>query len=604
MSAETQIRVLSSHVINKIAAGEVVERPASVLKEILENALDAEATQLDVRVVGGGRKLVAVSDNGRGMRRDDVLLCVERHATSKIADVDDIEQIATLGFRGEALAAIGAVSRFRVVTCSRGDVGGTELTITGGKVQDVRAMGCPEGTLVEVRDLFFNVPARRKFLRSQQTELGHVRACFLTQALAHPDKGMSLNVDGRMVYQLAAGATLTERVRDLFGPDYQKQLRPVDFQGEEVRVVGLVGTPSLHRADRREQYCFINGRAAGAAVLNYAVREGFHDALPGDRHPCVFLFICMDPGLVDVNVHPTKKDVRFRHPGAVRDTVIEAIQRALRLPMTATEDFDQPFSPPAPDAGEVPAGETQLRIDDLVQPHTFRYPRMGTSPEGDDEPAAAPLPDAASPARGEQVEAAPATATGPWSWCRVLGQIGGLYVVMETGDGMVLMDPRAAHERVLYERLRQAVSDGRTATQALLVPETVDLGPQRAARLRKVLGALQEMGFGISEFGPHTFVVDAVPAGVSSASAAGIIEGLLAELEASGETRTRATPQQDAILKAACRAAVQSRDRLSLEEIEKLVVDLAGTEMPYTSPRGRPTVMLSSIQELHKKFGR
>jgi DNA mismatch repair protein MutL len=308
----------------------------------------------------------------------------------------------------------------------------------------------------------------------------------------------------------------------------------------------------------------------------------------------------MAPSLVDVNVHPTKKEVRFRRPGAVRDAVIAAIHQALQLPQTPLEDYET-RAPGLSPVAELPQGETQLKIEDLAQLHTFQYPRMGGA-----EPApAAPDGEPRDAEAGGTEDTAPAVKPdAPWSWCRILGQIGGLYVVMETEDGMVLLDPRAAHERVLFERLGKAAAAGSVDTQALLVPETIDLGAQRSARLRKVLSQLQDMGFGISEFGPHTFVVDAVPACVPSASASGVIEGILADLEESSDAGSRNRVQADAVLRAACRAAVQSRDRLSLEEIERLVVDLAGTDMPYTSPRGRPTVILTSHQELHKKFER
>ena len=309
---------------NKIAAGEVVERPASVLKELIENALDAGASRVAAEVTAGGRKLVAVSDNGGGMSRDDALLAVERHATSKIRDVDDIERIATLGFRGEALAAIAAVSRFRLVTRREEDPAGTEILITGGRIRDVRECGAPHGTAVEVRDLFHNVPARRKFLRSAQTELSHLRAAFLVQALSHPAAGMSLKVDGRDAYHLPEGAGVEDRIRDLFGGEYLDGLRPLSHRAPDVTVSGYAGLPAISRADRGEQYVLVNGRVCWAPVLGHAVRESYRAVLPSDRHPIVFLFLEMPPERVDVNVHPTKKEVRFRRPAAVRDAVIAA----------------------------------------------------------------------------------------------------------------------------------------------------------------------------------------------------------------------------------------------------------------------------------------
>ena len=377
MAAVRPIRVLTTHVVNKIAAGEVVDRPASVVKELVENALDAGATQIDVDIAAGGRKLVAVGDNGSGMARDDAVLSVERHATSKIHDVDDIERIATLGFRGEALAAIASVSRFRLLTCAAGADAGTEIAITGGAIQDVREAGCPAGTRIEVRDLFFNVPARRKFLRSYPTELGHVRTCFITLALARPAVGMSLTVDGSVTYRLPAAGTLEDRVRELFGQEFARGLRRVSYAGGEVGVTGLASAPHLHRADRAEQYLFINGRAASAPLLNHALREAYRAVMADDRHPCVFLHLAMEPDLVDVNVHPTKREVRFRHPSAVRDAVMAAIRDAVALPSMAI-DAPAAAAPLASGTGEAPHAAVQLPIENLAPVRTFRYPRMGS----------------------------------------------------------------------------------------------------------------------------------------------------------------------------------------------------------------------------------
>lgn len=605
MTAEgTRIRILSAHVANKIAAGEVVDRPASVVKELMENALDAGATQVDVEIVAGGRKLVAVGDDGGGMSRDDALLSVERHATSKIHDVDDIERIATLGFRGEALAAIASVSRFRLVTATGGTAAGTELTIAGGRIQDVRDTGCPRGTRIEVRDLFFNVPARRKFLRSYQTEMIHVRSCFITQSLAHPAAGMSLTVDGRPAYRLPPGGTAADRIRDLFSPDYRKDLKDVAFEAPGMAVHGFVSSPALHRADRGEQYFFVNGRVTSSPILNHGLREGYRGALPPDRQPCVFLYIEMDPAQVDVNVHPTKREVRFRQPSAVRDVVAEAVRRALSGAAGAAQ-----AAAVLPAAEPLPRLETQLRIENLGSTHTFRYPRLtGDAAAGAASPAA--RADSASATAGDadsapQSNGEPKAKPGaPWSWCRVLGQVGGLYVVMETEDGLVVMDPRAAHERVLFERLMESASGGLPDTQDLLIPETVELTPRDAERLRKNLGVLKQMGFGVSEFGGHAFVVDAVPVCLAGVPVRDVLAELPQGIEEAGSRRAQGRWIEETVARAASKAAVQTRDRLTLEEIEALVVDLAQTRMPYTSPRGRPTLSLTTVAELHRKFGR
>jgi len=601
MSPYPHIQVLPVNVANKIAAGEVVERPASVVKELVENSIDAGATQVDMEIVVSGSKLVAIRDNGAGMNRDDALLSVERQATSKIRDVDDIERINTLGFRGEALAAIASVSRFRLTTCRAGELAGTELVISAGKITDVRDIGCPPGTSIEVRDLFFNVPARRKLLRSHQTELAHIRAVFIVQALAHPAIGMSLKVDGRETYRLAGGSKLEDRLRDLFGADYPKNLRPVETRTGEVMVRGFVSMPSVSRSDRNEQYIFVNGRPTSAALLNYAVSEGYRTILAGDRHPSVFLFLETDPGLVDVNVHPTKREVRFRHGNEVRDAVITAIRQGLAsgdagAPIPMQMKGVEPERTPA-----IAVAQGRLQIDNLPATRAFKYPRLPTVPSG--TTVTASLPPGKKEAAGVVEPARPAVAA-PWSWCRVLGQVGSLYVVLETEDGLVLMDPHASHERVLFERFMNDVLNGKVHTQNLLIPETVELGPRDALCVRKNLDVLKEMGFGIAEFGGDSFVVDALPSHLAAASAKSLLPEVARGLEESGARGAKGRWREEAIAQAACKAAVKARDKLNLEEIEQLVIDLARTEMPYTCPHGRPTVIFTSFKELNKKFGR
>ena len=348
MACDSHIRMLPLHVANKIAAGEVVERPASVVKELLENALDAGAVRIEVTVTAGGRKLIEVRDNGRGMNRDDALLCIERQATSKIREVEDIEKIETLGFRGEAIPSIASVSRFSLKTRTADQDAGTELTLIGGTLQEVRDAGVPVGTTVSVRDLFFNVPARRKFLRAYQTEQAHIKSVFTIHALAHPETGMSLTADGRPLANLPPGATLEERVRDLFGSDFLEDLKPVDTTCGAIRVTGFAGLPTVTRNDRSEQYIFINRRPATAPIIAYALREAY-PPLDANRKPIVLLFIEMPPEQVDVNVHPTKREVRFHKPAEVREALILAIRRALGLERPAPPPSPQHLPPASPE---------------------------------------------------------------------------------------------------------------------------------------------------------------------------------------------------------------------------------------------------------------
>ena len=586
MPAAAHIHLLSDAVINKIAAGEVVDRPASVVKELVENSLDAGATRVEIEVVAGGRKLIVVSDNGRGMDRDDALMSIERHATSKIRDVSDIEQIETLGFRGEALAAISAVSQFTLSTRTAESLAGTEIAVSGGAVQEVKEAGCPSGTSLRVRHLFFNVPARRKFLRSEQTELSHVRQTFLVYALSHPAIGWRLVVDEREAYNLPAGSSLEHRLAELFGSDLVRQLRPVDFEAGPLKVKGYAGLPQVSRADRAEQYVFINGRPAGAPLLHFAVSEAYHTLLPRGRYAPIFLFLELPADQVDVNVHPAKKEVRFRNGRAVRDLVLEALRRALEIPAGA-----------AGPAGAAPV-PVWIPPPQSVPPTIsarpgFDYPRLPLAPES----------PAGIPPAGEPSVVSPGGAA-PWSWYRVLGQVGGLYVVMETADGLVLMDPHAAHERVLFERFMREVKARRVNSQGLLTPETVDLSPADARCVRDNIETLRQMGFSLSEFGGDTFIVDALPTCLGNTAARAILGEVAQTIEQGGRRGATDRWAEEAIAQAACKAAVKARDRLTPEEIESLIRSLAEAEMPYTCPHGRPTVIHMSFNELHRKFGR
>ncbi|MBP7275734.1 MAG: DNA mismatch repair endonuclease MutL [Kiritimatiellae bacterium] len=601
MGEGMRIRVLNDHVINKIAAGEVVDRPASVVKELVENSFDAGATRISVDVVSGGRSLIRVTDDGSGMSRDDAMLSVERHATSKIREVEDIERIATLGFRGEALAAIAAVSRFTLQTQPRGAEEGTQIQIAGGRVLEAGGGGFPAGTSIAVRQLFFNVPARRKFLRTDATEFAHVRQTVLGYALARPEVGMSLAHDGRTMLDAPAGDDLLGRLGRIHPRAVVESLRRVDHSREGVRVHGYAGVPMASRADRSEQHLFVNGRPASAPLVYHALSEGYQTLLPRGRHPMVFLFIETSPDEVDVNVHPTKKEVRFRRPGAVRDAVIEALRRALMQPESA-EDATRAVPDDAP--RPPPPNAPQLLIPDLPAISPFAYPRLPAAPPMS-VPGNAPSPEDSTP--GPDTADAPTAvpeAPRPWTWCRVVGQVGGLFVVMETDEGLVLLDPHAAHERVLFDRWLAQSLAGQVASQGLLAPETHHLSPKDADAVRSVLPELRAMGFGISEFGGDSFLVDALPSVLNLVSSIGLLPEISRSLDEGGSRGGTERWIRDRVATAACRAAVKARDRLTLQEIERLVMDLAVSARPYTCPHGRPTMIHFRFPDLYRKFGR
>ena len=588
MPESAAIRVLSDAVINQIAAGEVVERPSSVLKELVENSLDAGATRIEVEVVDGGRRLVRVRDDGVGMDRDNALLSIERHATSKLRELKDLDTIATMGFRGEALAAIASVSQFSLVTNRADSAAGTEILIFGGKIQDVRDAGAPRGTDIAIRNLFFNVPARRKFLRSAPTEYTHIRQAFLLEALANIGVEFALRADDEEVYRLPASESLLERIRDLHGAEIADHLRPIHFGNGVVEIGGYAGIPPCSRMDRELQVVFINGRPSGSPVVNFAIQSAYRNVLQGGRYAPLFLHVNLPPDLVDVNVHPAKKEVRFRRPTEVRDVIIEAIRLAVtgpEIPRGKRDEFPResprphrmlptsaPVVPePAAAAPSAPVAVTQPRLDWMPPP---------------------------VPAEGEG-----AVRAAPWAEYRLLGRVGGLYVALETPEGLVLMDSRSAHERVLYERLLAAMEKGSVPSQGLLPPATVPVTPAQGNALRKHLELLREMGFGAAEFGADTFLVDALPVWVAGVAPGPLLSDIADGLMQGGKTAAKdwAQPLVAAI---AGRQAVGLQRELTDAELDALIRDLARTEMPYTSPRGKPTVILLSTRELNRKFGR
>jgi len=597
VAIDSHVRLLPTQVANKIAAGEVVERPASVVKELVENAIDAGATRIDVAVTQGGRKLISVRDDGCGMCRQDALMSLERQATSKIRDVDDIERIATLGFRGEAIPSIASVSRFTLVTRTQEQESGTRIQVNAGVVAEVSDAGAPAGTLVEVRDLFCNVPARRKFLRSYQTEENHVRNVFTIHALAHPNIGFSLQIDGRELYRLPPGATLDERIGELFGRDEVNSLAPCHYERDNIRITGYIGLPNRAESTvRREQYVFVNGRPATAAVISYAFKEAY-PRQQGDSRPSTVMFIDLPPGDVDVNVHPAKREVRFRRSVEVKAAVEEAIRGALGGARTA----DAP-QPPAAQAREpaIPqvAVQPSLSISSFPPPPEPTVARVDPAPP--DEPP--PVPQTAVP----QTEApAPVCETthdsAPWKYFRFLAISESGYVVIETDAGLVLVNPQSAIERVTFEKLcgrRQVVS------QPLLIPKTVHFSPFESARVKSFLDAIKATGFQLEEFGPDTWKIDAEPQILGEADPADVLASIAADLEFAGTRRGGEKWREEAVARSVARSCAGTMAKLTQETAIKLVEDLASTDMPYVCPRGKPVMIFLSNRELDRKFGK
>ncbi len=568
-----RIRLLPEHVANQIAAGEVVERPASVVKELLENSLDADAHHITVTVKNGGRSVVCVTDDGQGMSRDDALLALERHATSKISKAEDLHTIRSLGFRGEAIPSIAAVSRFTLTSRERGTLSGTQIQIAGGKILSVKDVGAAEGPVVETRNLFFNLPARRKFLRSVPTETAHVEHITTLCALAHPGVAFKLLVDDREVFNLAPTKELPGRLREIYGAQLVEQLLPLELSRGDVAVTGFVGKPGISRADRRQQYVFVNGRPVESKGINYALLEGYHTALMKGKFPVTFLFIEIDPELVDVNIHPAKREVRFRDEFAVRQAVIDAVRAAIEPKGTV-----KPVQTGVVAAVPSGSGVSQERL----------LPAAGDSGYYNKQ-----TEFAASEVQTEE--------QGTW---RILGVIGQLYVLVESPEGLVLMDQHAAHERVLFEKMLKELETDSAPAQKLLLPVTLELDVRDAAFLQSNLKTLHKLGIGISEFGDKTFLVDAVPPYFPLSNLPQVFRNIVDELRQTGEQVHARRLGEDKIATTVCRHAVKARDPLRGEELRALLDQLHKCELPYTCPHGRPTMIQISYAELEKKFGR
>jgi DNA mismatch repair protein MutL len=569
-----------------------------VVKERVENSIDAGARKIEVSIRRGGISLIRVVDDGCGMDRDDALLSLERHATSKIRTAADLAAIATLGFRGEALPSIASVSRFRLTTREADAVAGTEIVVSGGRIETVRDGGEAPGTQIEVRSLFYNLPARRKFLRSENTECRHVEHQLHLQAIGHPEIGFALVRDERVVLQLPAAASLKERIRDLHGKELVDRLLVVEepATSASIRIRGLIGQAGVSRQSRTQQLIFVNGRAIENPVLSGALREGYHTALMKGQFPVTFLFLELDPAAVDVNVHPAKREVRFRDPSSVREAVVEAVRKTLE---SGRRDWQQQFQRP------VVAG-----IDD---PGPIQTATVFPGP-GSPIPAAASIPAPTGPLPSFEIRPneslvsqwePPATASEPRSQqFQIIGVLNKLYVLMENQDGLVLVDQHAAHERILFEELRRRMEEQGVPSQRLLLAQTFELAPRDAEWVERNAATLQKMGIGIEPFGQNSFKIDSLPAFLEVSDPVTFIRTVVDGLKSASNGSSPLRLGEDMIAKTVCRHAVKANDPLRFLEVEKLITDLLECELPYCCPHGRPTMIQISHAELEKKFGR
>lgn len=579
------IRLLDDHLINRIAAGEVVERPASVAKELLENSLDAGARSIRIALSQGGKRVVEVADDGCGMDRDDALLAIERHATSKLRRFDDLDAIATLGFRGEALPSIAAVSRFTLRTAAR-DGEGVEVFVRGGRIESVRDVASSRGTTIRVEGLFFNVPARRKFLRSEATELSHVLRLITPYALAHPHVQLRVEHDGRDILEALPVSDRAERVAQVHGSELARRLLPFEADADGIRARGFAGRPVDALSRRDAQHVFVNGRLVHDRMLSHAIAEAYGDTMPRGRFPAVLLFLELPPGAVDVNVHPQKSEVRFAASSTVHDFVREAVASALhRVEAVPTYRDLRPAGPT----------EAVLAFLDRAQD----APRYG-EPVGRPAFVSPPLAVAEPPPSKDGVLGA----EGPRR-VQVLAQYRNSYVVAQDDEGLLLVDQHVAHERVLYERYLAAAEIDRVETQRLLFPLTVELEPHEMALLEDEAGEFRRLGFALEPFGARAYRLDAVPAVTAAREPAELFRKLLGEA-----ARTRSVSVRDAGLRralvttAACHAAIKVNDPLPVPAMQGLLDDLFRTENPTTCPHGRPILFRLTLDEIERAFRR
>jgi DNA mismatch repair protein MutL len=637
-----KIRVLSDQVANQIAAGEVVERPASVVKELLENSLDAGATRIRVEIEAGGRKLIRIVDNGHGMGRDDALLAFERHATSKLRSSDDLLSIATLGFRGEALPSIASVARVSLETRAEEDEVGTSLDIAGGNILRIEDAGLPTGTTLAIRDLFFNTPARRKFLRSEQTELGHVAALVTHYALAHPTKHFELHSATQALLTAPAVANAGERLYQIFGREVFESMIPVaaemdfsraglpepppwkreqDYEAPEpgfVRISGFISKPELQKLNRNSTYIFANGRLIRDRLILHALTEAYRNIIPPTSFPVVLLFLELPPQEVDVNVHPAKTEVRFRQQSFVHDFVRDSVRTALMKARPAASFYDALNSAPTASASLlVDVSPLPGAADALQQPY-----QMPPQSEGPIEPADiaafelhTPL---VPPSAGRLGFDGPGMSIGydntqttepqptlnSLATLKPLGQLRDSFILAVNEEGLWIVDQHVAHERVLFEKIMRERTVERVQRQRLLMPVLIELLPEQMVTFAAIADELERNGFEAEPFGPRTLAVKATPVGLEGRELERMLEEVLAVSEREQQVENEETRRTRIAASIACHAAIKVNMPLEASKIDWLLRELAKTEHPTSCPHGRPIALRYSLRDIQRAFQR
>lgn len=622
LSERRPIRELPDELISQIAAGEVVERPASVVRELLDNALDAGARQITVRLASGGVRLISIEDDGLGIPREELTVALRRHATSKIASLNDLETVGTMGFRGEALAAINAIAELSILSRFAGADGAFSLD---GRTGELRPVARSTGTTVEVRELFFATPARRKFLKTDATELAHCIEAVRRHALARPEVGFSIWHDGKLVEQWRAATTREQRLADALSDDFVTQSVAVEREGGPVRVVGRAGIPDAARSRGDQQFFYVNGRFVRDKVLSHAVRSAYEDVLHGHRQPIYALYLEIDPARVDVNVHPTKIEVRFRDGREVHQAVRHAIEDALAAPRAgdavAASGTPQPFFKPTPlpsnagwaqpsmnfvaqerGAGDFEAMWPRRTVEQAHEPESApsQWPLTGAAPMTFRAPVGLPSDT------GAEAAATPPLATNDEAWPlgRALAQLQGIYILAENSQGLVVVDMHAAHERIVYERLKTQLDGASISSQPLLIPATFAATPEEVATAEACAAVLPTLGLEITPFSPRTLAVRAVPGTLADGDPVELARSVLAELGQHDASTVVQRAQNELLSTMACHGAVRANRKLTIDEMNALLRQMEATERSDQCNHGRPTWRQLSIRELDNLFMR
>ena len=583
------IRELPDELISQIAAGEVVERPASVVRELVDNALDAGATQVTVRLLAGGVRLISVEDDGSGIPREELPSALKRHATSKIASLADLESVGTMGFRGEALAAISSVSELSLLSRTAGQA---SAFLLDGRTGELRPAARATGTTVEVKELFFSTPARRKFLKTDATELAHCIEAVRRHALARPDAGFAIWHEGKLVDQWRI-ATREQRLADVLGSELLEQSVNVEYSAGPIRVTGRAGIPDAARSRADQQFAYVNGRFVRDKVLTHAARSAYEDVLHGQRQPVYALYIEIDPARVDVNVHPTKIEVRFRDSREVHQAVRHAVEYALAAPR-------------AGQAAVLPSTVGLVAEPERPSFMGWAQPAMDFQPAGNrvSDLSALWQPTIVRPEPAEALATTPALPQGDWPLGRAIAQLQGIYILAENNQGLVIVDMHAAHERIVYERLKLQMDADQISSQPLLIPATFAATPQEIATAEGSATALQTLGLEITPFSPKTLAVRAVPTSLAQGDAVELARSVLAELAQHDASTVIQRAQNELLGTMACHGAVRANRKLTIDEMNALLRQMEETERSDQCNHGRPTWRQLTVRELDALFMR